>query len=61
MVICKACIEAIKSRGELVVIDTEFENEDAFEMDLCCEWCGESTTDLCSARFPTTESILDLV
>ena len=62
MIICKTCIDAIRSRGELVVIDEEFEEDEATEMSLDCEWCGDdSHYGLSSVHFPTTESILDLV
>lgn len=57
MIICKHCIEAIRSRGELVVIDDVFDEDD----ELDCEWCGDSNVEASSVHFPTTESMLDLV
>lgn len=57
MIICKHCIEAIRSRGELVVIDDVFDDDD----ELDCEWCGDTNVEAASVHFPTTESILDLI
>ena len=61
MIMCKTCIEAVRSRGELVVIDEEFDDDDSIEMGHECEWCCDSNIELCSVHFPTTESIMDLV
>lgn len=61
MIICKTCIEAIRSRGELVVIDDVFENDDATDWGLKCEWCDEPDSKLHSVHFPSTERILDLM
>lgn len=52
MIICQRCIQAIRSRGEKVVIDEEIDNEIAEEDGLVCEWCDEPASELCSVHFP---------
>ena len=39
MVICEHCLEAIKSRGEKVIIKDDFYIEE--EDGIICEWCEE--------------------
>lgn len=53
MIICGKCIQAIRSRGEKVVIDDEFSESEVIEDELICEWCEEeAATDLYSVHFP---------
>ena len=43
MLLCEHCIEELRSRGEVVYVnyDMKYSIEDAEEMDIECEWCGE--------------------
>lgn len=43
MKICKHCMEEMKSRGEVVYVnyDEMMSIEEAEEMEIACEWCGE--------------------
>lgn len=46
MILCKRCIQAIRSRGEKVVIDDTFDEYTIREDNLVCEWCEEDDPDL---------------
>lgn len=52
MIICEGCIEALRSHGDIVVIDDVFSDEDSLEMELECEFCKDANTDLRSVHFP---------
>ena len=43
MLLCKHCIEELKSRGEVVFVnwDMVYSAEEAEEMGIKCEWCDE--------------------
>ena len=53
MKLCEHCIEAIKSRGEIVYVgplverDMEMIGKDWYISDgMTCDWCGEEVEDL---------------
>ena len=43
MLLCERCIEAIRSRGEKVVVQDVYyqEYQDEYEDPIKCEWCNE--------------------
>ena len=43
MLLCEHCIEELRSRGEVVYVnyDMKYSIEEAEEMNIECEWCGE--------------------
>lgn len=42
MLLCKHCIQAIRSRGEeLYVGDMEYDIDEAEEEGITCDWCDE--------------------
>lgn len=55
MILCKSCIQAIRSRGEKVFIDDSFDETTIREDGLICEWCEdddiEVITELYSVHF----------
>ena len=53
MIICENCIEALRSHGDVVVIDDVFSDEDSLEWDLECEFCEDTNLNLRSVHFPT--------
>lgn len=60
MIICDKCIQAIRSRGETVVIDNTFDSYAIAEDGLKCEWCEEDAelhTELYLVHFTSNEAI----
>lgn len=43
MLLCRRCIEAIKSRGEIVYVGSEYTDSEPDE-EVKCEWCEEVDT-----------------
>ena len=42
MLLCKSCIEEIRSRGELVYVgEQKYDCDESEEMEIACEWCDE--------------------
>lgn len=42
MLLCKHCIEAIRSHGEFLLVgEMVHDIDDAEEMEITCEWCNE--------------------
>lgn len=40
--LCRHCIDAIRSRGEVVFVGPlAMDIDEAEETETCCEWCGE--------------------
>ena len=59
MLLCKRCIDAIKSRGEIVYVgpmverelDTDCKGRWWISDDLKCEWCEENDDELYDCHF----------
>lgn len=43
MLLCRYCIDAIKSRGEIVYVGSEYTDYEPDE-EVKCEWCEEEDT-----------------
>lgn len=42
MILCESCIEAIRSRGEKVLVgERVYDCDESEEEETPCEWCGE--------------------
>lgn len=42
MYLCRHCIEAIRSRGDFLLVgEMVYTIEEAEEMEITCEWCDE--------------------
>ena len=42
MLMCRHCIEAIRSRGDYIMTgEMVYSAEECEEMGITCEWCGE--------------------